>query len=222
VKDQTPRPLGLLLIGFGPALLAAAACHHDDAVTKTATAAIVVGPADTHCGAKVVTVDPAACKATPAADAGAGGADAGSGYPATMSNGEGDDDDCKYHIKWAAAGAATTTTKTLSLRPLHDEGSGGTGTGGDVSFTVTLTNKKDGSPVTAAPVNIESFLDETHPSLNAGQTTTETSPGTYTVGPVRFDVSGKWTIRFHIHDECNDSEESAHGHGAFFTQVVVQ
>ena len=49
-------------------------------------------------------------------------------------------------------------------------------------------------------VEIEAFLDDTHPSLNVEQTSNETTPGTYTVGPVRFDVSGKWTVRFHIHD----------------------
>ena len=221
--------VGVLVLGFVPAVVAAPACHHDDAVTKTATAASVVGPQDSHCGAKVVTVDPAVCKVSPAADGGTGDggastADAGAGgYPPTMSNAEGDDDDCKYRIKWSTGGATTaTTTKTSSLHPLHGEETGGAGTGGDVVFTVTLTNKKDGSPLTGAPINIEAFLDETHPSLNTEQTSKETTPGTYTVGPVRFDVSGRWTVRFHIHDECNDSEASPHGHGAFFAQIAVQ
>lgn len=231
-SDAAARPFGkagLLLLGFSAAAVVAPACHHDDdAVAKTATAAIVAGPVDTHCGSKVVTVDPAVCKAARATedggteDGGAGGAGVG-GYPPTMSNAEGDDDDCKYRIKWSTgAGAATTTTKTLSIHPLHGGEAGGVGAGGDVMFTATLTNKKDGSPVTGASSYIESFLDETHPSLNAEQTSKETTPGTYTVGPVRFDVSGKWTVRFHFNAECNDSEASPHGHAAFFAQVVVE
>ena len=220
--------LGVLFLGGALVPLAASACHHDDEVTKTATAASVAGPQDSHCGAKVVAIDPAACKLAPVTDGGAGDAgasadDAGAaGYPPTMPNAEGDDDDCKYHIKWSTGAAPTAATQTASIRPLHGEASGGAGTGGDVTFTVTLTNKKDGAPVTGAPVDIEAFLDETHPSLNTEQTSKETTPGTYSVGPVRFDVSGKWTVRFHIHDECNDSESSPHGHGAFFTQVEVR
>ena len=49
--------------------------------------------------------------------------------------------------------------------------------------------------------------------------TTETSPGNYTIGPVKFDAAGNWNVRFHFHDECTDSEESPHGHVAFFVKV---
>jgi hypothetical protein len=126
-------------------------------------------------------------------------------YGPTMSNAEGDDDDCKYHVKWSVASG------------------GGSKTDGELTFTVTVTNKKDNSPVTQAPIDIEAFLDDTHPALNTDQVSTETStPGTYTVGPVAFDTSGKWTVRFHIHDDCDDSETSPHGHAAFFVQVDVK
>lgn len=219
--------LGLPVLGLLTATLVAAACSSSDddhAHGKTASAAVVSGAADSHCGTKVVTVDTAACTADAGAESDAG-ADAGdidlADYGDTMPNAEGDDDDCKYHLKWSS-GAAAATTKSFSVFPRHDTTSGGTGEGGDVTFTVTITNKKDGSPVTGAPVEIEAFLDDTHPSLNVEQTSNETTPGTYTVGPVRFDVSGKWTVRFHIHDECRDSEASPHGHGAFYTQITVQ
>jgi hypothetical protein len=222
--NQRHRLLAVPVLGLLSAIVGAPACHSDDhgVAAKTASAAAVVGAQDSHCGANVVTVDPAVCKQA-AAEADAG-ADAGSGtsdYGPTMSNGEGDDDDCKYHLKWATGGT-TTTTKTLSLHPLHGDEPHATGDGADVTFTVTMTNKKDGSPLTGAPVDIEAFLDETHPALNSVQVSTEVSPGNYTVGPVRFDVSGKWTVRFHIHDECNDSETSPHGHAAFFAQIQVQ
>ena len=173
-------------------------CKSDDkgAATRTATAAVVAGAQDAHCGTKVVTVNTAVCHGAGNADAGAGTSD----YGDTMFNAEGDDDDCKYHLKWSAA----------------------SGTGGEVTYTLTLTNKSGNTPVTGAPIDIEAFLDETHPAPNTAQTSKETSsPGTYTVGPVAFDKSGKWTVRFHVHDECDDSKESPHGHAAFFMQVDV-
>ena len=177
-------------------------CKSDssDGSTRTATAAVVAGAQDSHCGTNVVTVSTAACKG----GGGDAGADAGAGTPDygdTMFNADGDDDDCKYRVKWTAA----------------------SGAGGTVNFTVTLSNKSGNTPVTGAPIDVEAFLDETHPAPNSGQTSKETStPGTYTVGPVAFDTSGKWTVRFHIHDECDDSDESPHGHAAFFMQVDVK
>ena len=48
---------------------------------------------------------------------------------------------------------------------------------------------------------------------------TETSPGTYTYGPIRFDASGKWTVRFHLYEDCVDGDTSPHGHAAFFVTV---
>jgi hypothetical protein len=220
--------LALAALGAAAAVAYVPACSSSDShASKRATAAVVAGPQDAHC-TKTVTVNPAACKQGSTSDAGAteAGADAGGGndvpYGPTMSNAEGDDDDCKYHLKWSATSGAAATTQSSKLYPRHgDEGGGSTAAGGDVTFTVTITNKNGGTPVTGAPVEIEAFLDDTHPAPNTTQTSKETSPGTYTVGPVRFDVSGKWTVRFHIHDECADSEESPHGHAAFFTQVTV-
>jgi len=48
----------------------------------------------------------------------------------------------------------------------------------------------------------------------------EIAPGVYKVGPIRFDAAGKWTVRFHLYEECNDSrEDSPHGHAAFYVSV---
>jgi hypothetical protein len=227
----------LLAAGIG-AVGVACSSSDDHAPPKTATAAVVAGAADTHCGTDVVTVDPNVCVAgdpsEAGADGGAGEADAGEAaggdYGATLYGSEGDDDDCKYHVKWSAAsGAPATASKgglTLhALRPLHggeEHGASGGADGGDVTFTVTLTNKADGTPVTGAPIDVEAFQSDTHPAPNTDQVSKEISPGTYTVGPVRFDVSGQWTVRFHIHDDCDDSETSPHGHAAFFMQITVQ
>lgn len=168
---------------------------------------LVAGPKDDHCK-KTVKVDPGVCHTADAGGGDAGedaagldddaGAGAGGAYGATMYNDEGDDDDCKYHVKWSARSVAK---------------------GSDATFKVVLTNKSDGSPVTGAPIDPEVYLDDTHPAPNSDPSSSEDTPGTYTVGPISFDASGKWTVRFHIHDECDDSETSPHGHAAFFVQV---
>lgn len=183
------------------------------------TAGVVSGTQDTHCGTNVVVVKPETCHDVPDGSAsimavrqhyvllhGDGGEDedagADDGYGETQANAESDDDDCKYHVKWAAASDTPVCTN------------------GDVFFNVTLTNKADnGAPVTGAPIRPEVFLNDTHPAPPTNSSSTETTPGVYRVGPVRFDASGQWTVRFHFHEECNDTENSPHGHAAFFVAL---
>jgi hypothetical protein len=185
------------------ALVSALACSSSttgtNPQTDASTAGVVAGPADTHC-TSTVKVDPATCNVVPDASADTdGGMDMGvSDYGETLYNSEGDDDDCKYHVKWSAASVAEKA---------------------DVTFTVVATNKSDGTPLTGAPVRAEVYLNDTHPAPNTNQKSTETSPGTYTVGPIQFDAAGQWTVRFHFNEECNDSPESPHGHAAFYVQV---
>jgi len=170
----------------------------------------VSGTKDNHCGTTTQAVNKASCN-PPSGDAGTdaasdapmdmGTTDGGEEpYPPTMFNDEGDDDDCKYHVKWSSA----------SIHPNEDD-----------SFTVVLTTKSDGKAAAGVPVRVEAFLSDTHPAPNTAQTSKETStPGTYTVGPIRFDASGKWTVRFHFHEDCVDLlEDSPHGHAAFFVNV---
>jgi hypothetical protein len=127
------------------------------------------------------------------------GADNGPDYGDTMNGAEGDDDDCKYHVKWTSAPVC--------------ESSGG------VTFTLTATNKSDGTPLVGAGTVAEIFLSDTHPGPNTGVTLTESSPGTY-AGPIQFDAPGKWTVRFHFHGECEDLfPDSPHGHAAFYVNV---
>ena len=195
---------GICLVCTGVAVLATACSDSNDKTGATATA--VTGGSGLHCK-ETVEVSQAECHADQDAghahdeDGGAKEADGGatSEYGETMFNSEGDDDDCKYHLKWSAA-----------------SGSGG------VNFTVSVSTKKDNTPVTGAPVEIEAFLDETHPAQNTNPSTKETSPGTYTVGPIGFDKAGQSTVRFHVHDDCNDSEQSPHGHAAFFVQLDLK
>jgi hypothetical protein len=177
------------------------------------------GPADTHCqGQPPQPVSPAACTPDAAAAASdAGGDDGGSGadecaYGATLFGQEGDDDDCKYHVKWTST-------------PLCEGAAG-------VQFTVTVTSKVDGSPVSGipegvqpevfVPTSLDAACDDksTHPSPSQ-PAMMETSPGSGVYsGKVVFDAPGEWTFRFHIHEECADLlPESQHGHVAFHLTI---
>jgi hypothetical protein len=130
-------------------------------------------------------------------EAGEGG---GSDYGETLYNSEGDDDDCKYHVKFTV----TTVRK-----------------GDSATFTLTVTRLQDGKPATGSMrTEAEVFLTETHPSPSAG-TARETGTGTgvYVLGPVKFDMSGRWQVRFHLFDNCQDAEDSPHGHAAFYVDV---
>ena len=159
---------------------------------------------DTHCtgdaGAIAQVTRAASCSIDAGADdAGAGGGGAGAGYGATMDNTQGDDDDCKYHLSWTAS-------------PICE--------GGGVMFTLVLTNKVDNSPAVGAPIRAEVVLHDTHPAPDTQKTAVEGPPGTYLVGPIKFDAPGQWTVRFHIHEECADLRaDSPHGHAAFLVNV---
>ncbi|MDB4934296.1 MAG: hypothetical protein JWP87_1268 [Labilithrix sp.] len=204
--------LGILSSVATCALVVACSSSKTDSTTtpSTSTAAAVAGPQNTRCNGKPVVVASAAkCHDESAADAGHthdepdaaeadAGAPAGDEYGETIYNSEGDDDECKYHVKWESTPVAVNT---------------------DVTFSIVATNRNDSSPVAAAEPYAEIFLDETHPAPNTPSKTTETSPGHYTIGPVRFDAPGKWNVRFHFHADCVDGEDSPHGHIAFFVNV---
>ena len=151
----------------------------------------VEGPADTHCGSTAQVVDPAVCTATGTAPE--------AHEHSVLYNAEGDDDACKYHVKWSATDI---------------------GQGDDATFTVVVTAKADGKPVTGADTYVEAFLNATHPAPNTDAKTTEGPDGTYTIGPIRFDEAGQWTVRFHFFDECTEVDEaSPHSHVAFYVSV---
>jgi hypothetical protein len=120
-------------------------------------------------------------------------------YGPTNYNSEANDDDCKYHV-------------AFTVTPVRENT--------NVAFTVTATTLIDGQPATGTNMLTETFLNDTHPAPNSGTTTTEAPPGTYTIGPVVFDLPGQWTVRFHLHEECQDqTPDSPHGHAAFFISV---
>jgi len=161
----------------------------------------VTGPLDTHCvnpddmGPKKQETSQLSCHL---------GEDGGTGsdtpdYGDTMYNASGDDDDCKYQV-------------SFTVNPVFENK--------DTTFVVKATNTSDGKPVTGAAIRVEAFLSDTHPAPNSGAKVTESAGGTYTITPVHFDASGKWTVRFHLFEDCSDgAEDSPHGHAAFFLNV---
>jgi hypothetical protein len=154
----------------------------------------VPGEVDTHCAAPqpIIIVNPASCNAPPP-DGGV------AEEPAVLFNSSGADDDCKYNL------AFTTTPIRLNQ---------------NATFKVTATALADGAPVTGADIGIEGELGTLHVLPNNGTTTSEPpGSGVYTIGPVKFDASGRWTIRFHLFERCNDLPDSPHGHASFFLDV---
>lgn len=205
---STPR---LVIAGLTSGLLVLAACSSSSGGGGTGASGTggtgggpVSGTADAHCsGVASQATSQADCHLTSDAGADDGG---GSDYGDTMYNAEGDDDDCKYHVKWSST-------------PI--------GENRDVTFTVTATTKTDGMPAgsgtgAGADANVlaEVYLSDTHPAPNTDQVSDETSPGTYSVGPIRFDAPGRWTVRFHFYEACTDvADDSPHGHAAFYVDV---
>ncbi len=184
-----------------------------------------MGAMDNHCtdvdgGAIVQETSQASCmpvfdSGTPV-DAGtsdAGASDAGSvadsgvvdagpppgEYGPTLYNQEGDDDDCKYHVKWTST-------------PIYEDY--------NVTFSATVTSRVDGSAVKGANTIVEVYLNDTHPAPNTNPVTTDNGDGSYSIGPIQFDASGQWTVRFHIFEQCDDTlDDSPHGHAAFYINV---
>jgi hypothetical protein len=196
------HPPLVLLLAIPIAALTAIGCGSDN---NSGPGGPVSGALDTHCkdadGGVVATVVGECMMGSEPADAGAPEPDAGaptSDYGDTLFNAEADDDDCKYHVKWTAT-AIRANSK--------------------VTFDVTLTKLADMTPATGAGVRAEIFLTETHPAAPP-PAATESAGGKYAVGPITFDASGDWTVRFHFYESCNDApEDSPHGHAAFFVHV---
>lgn len=162
------------------------------------------GAQDTHCaGVTPQSVALSTChQGAPAGDANTMAADGNmlmSVYGPAMYGTQGSDDDCKYNVTWHAD-------------PICENQ--------DVMFYVMPTYLADGGAVTGAKPRLEVFLNDTTPAPNTNQVPTETSPGAYSVGPIRFDRPGQWTIRWHLFEDCTDyAESSPHGHAAFYVTV---
>ena len=166
----------------------------------------VPGDPDQHCtdrdGNAIVQVT----RAVACLDSSAGGAPSGAGGAApeeeaqlTLFNAEGDDDDCKYHVAFSASCIERNR---------------------DVTLTLHASNRSDDSALLGATPTTEIYLSDTHLAPNTKPKAVMVEPGVYTIGPVRFDEAGRWTLRFHLFEECLDARaDSPHGHVAFYVDV---
>ena len=185
------------------------ACSNGDVNADAATGPVggpVMGPQDSHCqeagGLTIQVTDQNACHATVdmAGDMPDGGTEDEPDYGETMFNSRGYDDDCKYLVNFYST-------------PIRR--------GQAVTLYATAINATNRSAVRGANIRAEIFLSDTHPAPNSNtQTTEQGEVGSYVIGPVLFDASGRWTVRFHLYEDCSDAlPESPHGHAAFFVDV---
>ncbi len=131
-------------------------------------------------------------------------------YQPTMNGHVGSDDDCKYDVSWTST-------------PICENG--------NVYFTVTAKKRAfsdggsavgaDEPPMTGGTVSPEVTLNCTHIAPNSNPTFVEEPAGSgiYKVGPIKFDQKGKWNVRFHFNECCDDGTTSPHGHAAFWINV---
>lgn len=164
----------------------------------------VAGEVDNHCGmTKQATHNiPEVCDYKSPADA----APPEEETPEFRYNTSADDDDCKYHFSYSVDKPAAENT--------------------DLYVTFTLTRKEDGQPATKADPEIILTLpnpankDDIHVAPETNPVSTESTPGNYRVGPIRFDKAGRWEMRFHFYEECSDiPKDSPHGHVGFYYDV---
>ena len=109
-------------------------------------------------------------------------------YGPTLYNSEADDDDCKYHVKFTA-----TPIRREPERDLHR----------------TATTLADGAAGDRRQRRRRG-VPERHPPRAelAARRPTRSRGGMYDVGPIKFDAAGRWTVRFHLHEDCQDATET--------------
>jgi hypothetical protein len=220
-------PLVFLAIGAVLSTGCSSSSSSGNSTGADSPAGVVIGPPDDHCkaGDGGLTIQPigvcgvidphlvptstASCNVTFDEDAGTTGSDAGPGadvdagyvspYGPTMYGAAGNDDDCKYYISWTAT-------------PIKENA--------ETFFTVTAIRLFDMAPATCAGVRPDVSLSVAVGAPTPPNPSTEIAPGVYKVGPIKFSQAGIWTVRFHLFEECSDSQaDSPHGHAAFFVQV---
>jgi hypothetical protein len=108
-----------------------------------------------------------------------------SDYGPTNYNAKAYDDDCKYLVQW-------TSTPIRKNEP--------------VTFTVTVTGLAPAGPITGDGVDaVEAYTNVgVHVSPSLDTMFKSKGGGVYTVGPIIFDQSGSWTVRFHMFEICSD------------------
>ena len=203
--------VGALLLG---ASLVAPACSNDDDVSPPATGGMCTasggpvedGAVDMHCiddSGKAITQAIGKCVTESSMGAaGAGGAPEEEPYDVhTTSSAQ--DDDCKYNVSFSVDCLELNKPATFTVKVEKRAAPGGPMTGDD-------------------PKSPEVYLADnpSHITPSNKIEAPEGPAGTYKVGPVVFDESGRWVVRFHFNEECSDTpEDSPHGHVAFYVDV---
>lgn len=192
----------------------APACSSDDDASPPATGSMCTdsggpvedGAVDMHCiddsGNPIVQTIGKCETDSDIGTAGAGGAGSDETYDVhTTSSAQ--DDDCKYNVSFTVGCVEVDKPVTFAVKVEKRAAPGGPMTGDNPnSPEVYLAD----NPSHISPSN----------KINAP----EGPPGTYKIGPIVFDESGRWVIRFHLNEECSDTpEDSPHGHVAFYIDV---
>jgi hypothetical protein len=177
--------------------LVLAACASSSQTPSPQPGGPVAGAPDSHCGARVRLTSAYACVG---AVQGQSGSSAGGAEAPVMFGTSGADDDCKYDVSWSLADVRRDV---------------------DVTFSRVAHARGLGTAVVGAAPRAELYLNDQHPGPNTLQTPVEEAPGAYRIGPVRFDAPGRWTVRFHLFEQCAEtSPDSPHGHAAFYLDVT--
>jgi len=222
------RRLGLSALLVTAGFIVAPGCASDDddgagtGATCSSTGGPVDGPADTHCvaddGKDIIQPVGMCTDGAAGSDGGGGASGSGSGghagehehehdddaeeaYEIRFGN-ESADDDCKYDASFS------NTCIVVNKQ---------------VTFKLSLRNRKTGNPANGGhPDSPEVFLasNPSHISPSNDIKAPEGPLGVYAIGPIVFDVPGRWVVRFHYFEACSDvPEDSPHGHVSFYIDV---
>ncbi|HTQ07587.1 MAG TPA: hypothetical protein VMI54_27210 [Polyangiaceae bacterium] len=220
MSTQRPAPTKSLASAFGLVLAMASvfgpACSNDDDASPPPSGGMCTnsggpvedGAVDMHCiddSGNPITQVTGKCE-TGSVDTGAAGAGGGASEDETYvvhTTSSAQDDDCKYDVSFSVDCVVVNQPATFTVKIDKRAAPGGPMTGDD-------------------PNSPEVYLasDPSHITPSNDIKATEGPAGTYKIGPIIFDESGRWVIRFHFNEECNDTpDDSPHGHVAFYIDV---
>lgn len=125
--------------------------------------------------------------------------DAGAGDPALWPGAiEVNDDSCSFHVR------------VLPRCAVNER---------ELSLGIELSSLTSGNLITGANPYVIVFEGLTHLAPASGTSMTETTPGTYEIAPIVFDIPGPWTITIHFFGSCVESNGSPHTHVSLLLNV---
>ncbi len=203
---------GLLVAAF----LVAPACSNDsndspatppttDTMCTNSGGPVEDGAVDMHCidaSGNAVIQPVGKCETGAVGTAGAGGAGSDESFEVHTTSAA-QDDDCKYDVSFTVGCVEVNQPVTFTVKVDKRAAAGGPMTGDD-------------------PNSPEVYLADnpSHISPSFRIKAPEGPPGTYKIGPVVFDESGRWVVRFHFNETCSDTPpDSPHAHVAFYIDV---